>query len=48
MQWLRWPLLNNLRRMCGLFVAFYASVHLWVYVQFVSRLRLGNDIRRTG
>ncbi|NNJ72931.1 MAG: sulfoxide reductase heme-binding subunit YedZ [Enterobacterales bacterium] len=35
MQWLRWPLLNNLRRMCGLFVAFYASVHLWVYVQFV-------------
>lgn len=31
----KWPLLNNVRRMCGLFVAFYATFHLWVYVQFV-------------
>jgi sulfoxide reductase heme-binding subunit YedZ len=32
---LNWPLLANLRRMCGLFVAFYATAHIWVYVQFI-------------
>ena len=32
---LNWHLLANVRRMCGLFVAFYATAHIWVYIQFI-------------
>lgn len=34
--WLGWPLLVTTRRMCGLFVFFYATAHLWVFIQFIS------------
>ncbi len=35
-KWLTWPLLKTIRRMCGLFVFFYASAHLWVFIQFFA------------
>jgi len=34
-KWLNWPILSLVRRMCGLFVAFYATLHLWVYIQYI-------------
>jgi len=34
--WLSWPLLMTVRRMTGLFVFFYSSAHLWIFVQFVT------------
>jgi len=34
--WLSWPLLMTVRRMTGLFVFFYSSIHLWIFVQFVT------------
>ena len=34
-KWFHWPLLITIRRMTGLFVFFYASAHLWVFVQFI-------------
>lgn len=34
MKWFNWPLLTIQRRMGGLFVAFYATAHIWVYIQF--------------
>ncbi len=36
-----WPLLITTRRLCGLFVFFYASAHIWVFIQFI----LGFDWR---
>ena len=32
---LNWPLLIQTRRLCGLFVFFYASLHLWIYIQYI-------------
>lgn len=34
-RWIKWPLLMTVRRMCGLFVFFYASAHFWVFIQFI-------------
>ena len=34
-KWLSWPHLANVRRMLGLYVAFYATTHFWVYLQFI-------------
>ncbi len=34
--WLSWPLLMTVRRMTGLFVFFYSSAHLWIFVQYVT------------
>lgn len=35
-KWLKWPMIMTVRRMSGLFVFFYSSAHLWVFIQFVS------------
>lgn len=34
-KWLSWPLLMITRRMSGLFVFFYATAHIWVFIQFI-------------
>jgi methionine sulfoxide reductase heme-binding subunit len=36
-----WPLLITTRRLCGLFVFFYATAHIWIFIQFI----LGFDWR---
>ncbi len=35
-KWLAWPLFMTVRRMCGLMVFFYATAHIWVFIQYIA------------
>lgn len=47
-QWAGWPALARMRRMFGLFVFFYASLHLLAYAWFDMGLDLAQIVHDTG
>jgi methionine sulfoxide reductase heme-binding subunit len=47
-QWAGWPALARMRRMFGLFVFFYASLHLVAYAWFDMGLDLAQIVHDTG